>query len=272
MPNLITYLVVDRVDLVEEGANSAAFIELYKRKEPMTMTVQEILDQMEPEHASVLKAKIDAGEATEQKLVDATARLDTVTKELNEAEQKVPCECDGEAGEDGVCKACNRKKMEVVKASSSEDESDVLKGMPESARLYVEQLKIKKEAAEAEIRKANEAKIEAEAVAKAVELKSLPVEQKALVSMLKTASKEVIDVLVAANSAINATVLGETGQTASTSNYTAKSAEENWSKIEAEADKLVKSADGAITKAKAIAQVIKDKPELYREYLNGGIE
>ena len=33
MPYELKDLVIDRVDLVDEGANSAAFIELYKRKE-----------------------------------------------------------------------------------------------------------------------------------------------------------------------------------------------------------------------------------------------
>ena len=32
MPNMMTDLVIDRVDLVEEGCNSAAFIRLYKSR------------------------------------------------------------------------------------------------------------------------------------------------------------------------------------------------------------------------------------------------
>ena len=43
-----------------------------------------------------------------------------------------------------------------------------------------------------------------------------------------------------------------------------------WSKIEDEAEKVMKSAGTTMTKAKAIAQVIEDKPQLYKEYLNGG--
>ena len=33
MPYLLEDLVIERIDLVDEGANSAAFIEIYKRKE-----------------------------------------------------------------------------------------------------------------------------------------------------------------------------------------------------------------------------------------------
>ena len=39
MPYLLEDLVITRVDLVDEGANSAAFIELYKRKERGESTV-----------------------------------------------------------------------------------------------------------------------------------------------------------------------------------------------------------------------------------------
>ena len=54
MPNILTDLIIDRVDLVDEGANSAAFVELFKRKEQGNpMELSEILSKMKPEHAGV---------------------------------------------------------------------------------------------------------------------------------------------------------------------------------------------------------------------------
>ena len=59
MPYILEDLVIDRVDLVDEGANSAAFIELYKRKEQSKMNFEEILSKMKPEHAKVIQETLD---------------------------------------------------------------------------------------------------------------------------------------------------------------------------------------------------------------------
>ena len=54
MPNIIVGLVVDRVDFVDEGANSAAFIKMYKRREKDDMDLEEVLAKLKPEHAEVV--------------------------------------------------------------------------------------------------------------------------------------------------------------------------------------------------------------------------
>lgn len=272
MPNLVGELIVDRVDLVEEGANSAAFIELYKRKETVTMTVEEILSQMEPEHAEVLKAKLAEGAKAEQDLLEASTNLEKATNRAADAEAKLPCECDGEAGDDGICKACGKKKV-TVKAKTF-DEVETLKALPKEAREYLETLKTQKEVAEKELKKSQDAIIDAEAIAKAAELKAIPVEQSVLVSVLKNASPSLVEVLTAASKAIDEGVLGEVGKSGSGTGSTGNSTDANpqWARIENEADKLVKSAEGKITQAKAIAEVIKSNPQLYTDYLNGGAE
>lgn len=279
MPNLIIDLIVDRVDLVEEGANSAAFIELYKRKEPKPMTVEEILQELSPEHAEVLKTKITAGEQAEtdlakakEDLVQATADLDKAKQAAEDAERKLPCECEGEADENGVCKECGRTKQAKSKDGMAFDETETMKSLPKEVREYLEVAKTRAEAAETELRKARQQKIEDDAITKAASLKSIPVDQKVLVSVLKTASKEVVEVLEAANKAIDTTVLNEVGKAAHAGTFTAGDSNAAWNKIEAEADKLVKSADGKVTKAKAIARIIKEQPELYKQYLDGGAE
>lgn len=275
---MVLELMVDRVDLVEEGANSAAFIEVYKRKESKRMTVEEILEEMKAEHAAVIKAKITEADTAATDLVKAnetvtalTQKLATTEKSLKEAQDKLPCECEGEADETGVCKACNRKKLQKA-GNAAFDETETIKSLPEAARKYLETIKSQKDAAEESLRKSKEAAIEAEAVTKAATLKSLPVEQTTLVNILKSASKEVVDALTAAATAIDKTVLVEAGKSAGGQAAATQDSNLAWSKIETEAEKVMKSATEKISKAKAIAQVIETRPELYKEYLKGGAE
>ena len=116
------------------------------------------------------------------------------------------------------------------------------------------------------VRKAKEAEAQAEAIAKAAELKALPVEQKKLVGILKGCSKELLEVLTAINSAVDGTVLGEVGK--NKPGLAAASADAAWAKIEAKALEIAKAK--GISKAKAVSLAVDENPELYKEYLKGG--
>lgn len=272
MPYLLEDLVIDRVDLVDEGANSAAFIELYKRKEPsVTMGIEEIVKKMKPEHAQVIQDEIDRinGELAKANttITAITSERDTATDDLKKAKSdldeaqkviksKTPCSCDGEEDEKGMCKVCGKPKKSI-------DETETLKAMPEAARALYIKMRDQKNAAEEQIRKAKEAEKNAEAVAKAASLKSLPVEEAKLVEVLKSCNTEMVDMLTAINAAINGTVLAEVGK-----NHTGSTGADAWSKIESKATEVAKR--DTISKQKAIAVVIKENPELYKEYLQGG--
>lgn len=286
MPYLLEDLVVDRVDLVDEGANSAAFIELYKRKErSATMDIKEILSKMKPEHSVVIQAELDklSGEVTKAKedLATVTTECSTAKQDLekakedlkaaNEGKEKAEselealkakeseeCECDGEADENGMCKVCGKPKKKAAF-----DEEETLKSMPAAARAMFIKMRTQKEAAEEEVRKAKDAEAQAGAVAKAVELKALPIETDKLVGVLKNCSAEMVDVLTTINAAIEGTVLDEVGK----SNPGSKGADA-WAKIEAKADEIAKR--DSVTKQKAVSIAIKENPELYKEYLQGG--
>lgn len=286
MPYLLEDLVIDRVDLVDEGANSAAFIELYKRKErSATMDIKEILSKMKPEHSAVIQAELDklSSEVTKAKedLATVTTECSTAKQDLekakedlkaaNEGKEKAEseletlrakeseeCECDGEADENGMCKVCGKPKKKAAF-----DEEETLKSMPAAARAMFIKMRTQKEAAEEEVRKAKDAEAQAEAVAKAAELKALPIETDKLVGVLKNCSAEMVDVLTTINAAIEGTVLDEVGK----SNPGSKGADA-WAKIEAKADEIAKR--DSVTKQKAVSIAIKENPELYKEYLQGG--
>ena len=286
MPYLLEDLVIDRVDLVDEGANSAAFIELYKRKEQSAiMDIKEILSKMKPEHSAVIQTELDrlSGDVAKAKedLATVTAERDTATQDLekaeeglkaaNEAKEKAEselemfksqqsdaCTCDSEVDEKGVCKACGKTKK-----NAAFDEEEVLKSMPAAARAIFIKMRTQKEAAEEEVRKAKEAEKHAEAVAKAAKLKALPIETEKLVGILKNCSADMVDVLTTINAAIEGTVFDEVGK----SNAGSKCVDA-WSKIEAKADEIAKRDN--VTKQKAVSIAIKENPELYKEYLQGG--
>lgn len=276
-------LVVDRVDLVDEGANSAAFIELYKRKETCeNMNFDEILSKLKPEHAEVVQKAFDDANAEIEKMrndldeanrtiADKDAEITSVNEELAKARTDIEvmksaeCTCGGEADDEGKCKECGK----LIKKSAAPSEEDILKSMPEAAREMFAKMKAQKEAAEETVRKAAEEKAEAEAVAKAASLKAIPVAQDKLVSIVKSASEEVIDLLTTINAAIENTVLDEVGKNKGNgANLNGRDTKDAWAEIEAKADEIAKR-DG-VTIEKAISKAVSENPELYRKYLNGG--
>ena len=125
-------------------------------------------------------------------------------------------------------------------------------------------LQAQKEAAEAVVKQLNDQKLEDEAIAKAKELKGLPVDEDKLVTVVKSVSNEVYEVLKAASAAIESSdMFTEVGKS-----NAGTDSNDAWSKIEKKAAELAETEK--VSKQKAIARVIKDNPDLYREYLKGG--
>lgn len=248
------------------------------------MDITEVLSKLKPEHASIVKTAFDEVNATvakanesittltaekvtlttdlekaKEELQETKDSLQTAEKALQDAENEKPCECDGDADENGICKKCGKLKKVVF------DEEETMKSLPEGARAFISKLRAQKEAAEAEVRKAKDAEKQAEAVAKAATLKAIPVEQEKLIGILKSCDQSVVDLLTAVNTAIEGTVLDEVGKNRTTPS---NSSDEAWAKIENKADEIV--TRDSVTKQKAIATVIKECPELYKDYLKGG--
>ena len=244
MSYLLEDLIIDRVDLVDEGANSASFIALYKRKERGNMNLEEILASLEPEQAKVVQDAIDTASGN---LSKALADVAAIQKE-----------------KDDLVASFEKEKEDLKKSKDGDSEEALLKAMPEAAKTAYLQMKAQKEAAEQEVRKARDAEAHAEAVNKALSLKALPIEQEKLVSILKTGSDEFVEVLTKINKAIADSVLGEVGSV-DKNNSTSEAA---WAKIEGKAAEIVKVK--GVTKAKAITMVVNDNPELYKEYIKGG--
>ncbi len=267
MAFILKDLVIDRVDLVDEGANSAAFVELYKRKEQsVVMELKEIISKMKPEHADVINKEFAKLNDSVDKLTDDKEKLEEENKKTTEDLEKANSALTLETEELTKAKASLETLQEVAKGKNVEDaEAELIKSMPEEVKVYLEKVKVQKEAAEAELKKAKEAELENVAVAKATELKALPVEKSKLVQILKGCDEPTIDMLTTISAAIESTVLKGIGSDKEGVGTDANAA---WDKIEEKAANVMIAEN--VTKAKAITTVIKNSPELYDEYLKGG--
>lgn len=250
VPNLLMDLVVDRVDLVDEGANSAAFIKLYKRKEMETgMDFNEIISKLKPEHAEIIqaelaKAKTEVPEEIAKELSDTKIELETTKAELENFKEEV------------------KKSKEPAQEESFEE---ILKSLDPAVQKVFKSLQAQKEAAEQIAKQLQEQKEEEEAIAKTKALKVLPVEEEKLVQVVKSVSDDVYEILKSAAKVLEESdIFEEVGKGKGGTGST-----DAWSKIEKKADEIAKRDN--ITKEKAISVVINENPELYKEYLSGGV-
>lgn len=256
MPNLILDLRVDRVDLVGEGANSEAHIKLYKSKrKEFSMDYNEIISKMSPEQAKVIQDEI----AKSKKEAE-----EAIAKAKKEAEEDI-AKAKDEAETFKKEAEAKKKEMEDAKGCSKPSEEEVMKSLDPAVQEIFKSMRAQKEAAESVVRQLNEQKIHDEAISKAKDLKALPVEQDKLVEIVKGIKPEVYELLKTANdSLINSGLFDEVGKSRQdpTGSYDA------WALIEKKA-KDIESRD-KVTSQKAIATAIKENPDLYRNYVNGG--
>ena len=270
VPTELKRLKIDRVDLVPEGANSAAFVTLYKGKEMKSMDATEILSKLKPEHAAVIqaefdslkKAKEDAEKACEEnkKACEAAAAQTQSGNPDDEDTKKAN-------GGQSQAKPDNTLSAKAAEGTTSFDEDETLtKGLDPQVVAFIDQLKKQKAAAEEVAKEAIAKERHANAVTKAAELKALPIEESQLVAFIEKSNDETIDLLSAIAKGIESTVLSEEG--ANTSQTFTKSSSAAWEKIEKEAQRL--ATERGVTVAKATGMVISEQPELYKEYLEGG--
>lgn len=236
--------------MVDEGANSEAYIKLFKGKENKLMKYEEILKSLEEPHAKTIGefVKKSVAEALKAKDTESTKQSEVLKGKLEEAEKTV-----------------QELQSKIKETEPSQTEDEILKGLDPAVKAMFDNLKAQKSAAEEIAKSAAEAKETEVAVAKAKELKSLPVEQEKLVEVLKGVTPEVYDIMKNAAVAIEKGLLGEKGTSAENNPTDSKEA---WDQIEKKAEVLAEEQQ--ISKQKAIGVVVKQNPKLYKEYLAGG--
>lgn len=249
MAQLLVDLMIDRVDLVDEGANSEAFIKLYKRRNK-EMTFEELLKSLPEEQATLIN--------DEMKKVDEAKLEEYMAKAKLEAEAEIATiKAEAEAE---IAKA---KEEAISKSKTEETPEDIIKSLDPAVQAIFKSLEEKKIAAETIAKQLKEDQEKEETIAKAKELKALPVDESKLFDIAKAATPEIYEVLKSVSKALeDSEIFKEKGNNS-------KGDVDAWSKIE-KAAATVAERDG-ITKAKAIAVVMKEQPELYKEYLKGGM-
>lgn len=270
VPTELKRLKIDRVDLVPEGANSAAFVTLYKGKEMKSMDATEILSKLKPEHAAVIQAELDslkkAKEEAEQACEDAKKACDAAAAQTQSGNSDDE-DTKKANGKQSQAKPDSTLSAKAAEGTTSFDEDETLtKGLDPQVVAFIDQLKKQKAAAEEVAKEAIAKERHANAVTKAAELKALPIEESQLVAFIEKSNDETVDLLSAIAKGIESTVLSEEGS--NTSQTFTKSSSAAWEKIEKEAQRL--ASERGVSVAKATGMVISEQPELYKEYLEGG--
>lgn len=246
------------------------------------MDASEILEKLKPEHAEVLKSAFAELEKQKKQAEDEAAAAKKEAAVAKAEAAKKPAK-EGSSEEDDTAKACGSKKTEkkgeqpvngkpsdAVKAkegtTSFDDTETLTKGLDPQVAAYIEQIKKQKEAAEEAAREAIAKERHMNAVNKAAELKALPIAADQLISFIEKSSDETVDMLSAIAKGIEGTVLTEVGT--SNAQTFSKSSSDAWSRIEKAAEKL--ATERNVSVAKATGMVIKEQPELYKAYLEGG--
>lgn len=270
VPTELKRLKIDRVDLVPEGANSAAFVTLYKGKEMKSMDATEILSKLKPEHAAVIQAELDslkkAKEEAEQACEDAKKACDAAAAQTQSGNSDDE-DTKKANGKQSQAKPDSTLSAKAAEGTTSFDEDETLtKGLDPQVVAFIDQLKKQKAAAEEVAKEAIAKERHANAVTKAAELKALPIGESQLVAFIEKSNDETVDLLSAIAKGIESTVLSEEGS--NTSQTFTKSSSAAWEKIEKEAQRL--ASERGVSVAKATGMVISEQPELYKEYLEGG--
>lgn len=285
--SLMTNLQVNRVDLVNEGADSEAFIKFFKSRGGIKMTIEELVAKMKPENQKVVADALAAAATNATEV--AKSQQNALIAGANKALQCPDCvklghvcpTCKAAIQGSGVSKMKDDAVKEMVdsinsilavatkvqknKPTGNEDnEEEVLKSLDPAVRAIIEKSRMQAAAAEEAVKKMKEDTLNTEAVAKSAAIDSLGMKSEELVELYKSLKGETRDTVFAtlakANKAVKeGDLFKEVGS--GKEDPTADA----WSQLEAKANEIAKSAK--ITKEAAIAKAMKDNPDLYRAYV-----
>lgn len=251
-------LIVDRVDLVDLGANDDSFIRVFKGRNVKELTFEEVLKSL-PE---------DQRKLVETKLTDVTKSKDTAEESLaKEVEKAKTAEKEAKEAKEALAKS--KEELEKAKKSAAEpsdepSEEEVLKSMPEFMRERFISQKKQLELAEEMTRQSMEREAELKAVQKAKDLKALPLTDDELTTIAKSVDDDTFNILSAL-----AKNIGESDAFTDIGKSRGPKADStgDFSIIEKRATEIA-TAKG-ISHAHAIREVVENNPELYKQYLGG---
>jgi hypothetical protein len=226
---LLVDLRLDRVDLVHTGSNTRADILLTKGKEQNAMPedLQGLLGLLKPEQAEIVKSALAAKDTT---ITELTGKVETLEKAAPPAaavQTETPAE-------------------------------DILKGAsPEVLKMF--------NTMQATINTLVERDAENLAKSRYEVVKAIPVEEKELMEIVKTASPAVFTVLEKAAKAIEAKVLAPVGKEGGTE-IPGADADSLYAKLEKSAEEIMAKEEG-LTKEQAFVKACSADPKTYAQYV-----
>lgn len=260
-PTKLKDLKIDRVDLVDKGANPDAHIVLYKSEggNPI-MNFEELLKSLSEEQQELIKSEL--GKAAEQTKEDV-AKAATEQEELLKAKDDMIAELEAKMKE---------KEEAMKKRDDSQEEEDIFKGLSPVLKAQFEDVQKRAAAAEAVVKALEEEKLtkQYEEVAKSFDklpinanevgsiFKSLAKSDQAMYNKLETLFKS-FNEMVSKGDLFKELGSGKPGGTA----------QKPWDVIKSKADEMVTKGEGSVSKEQAIAAVLKEHPELYNDYVKG---
>lgn len=245
----------DRIDLVKEGANSQAYISLFKSKGgKTTMDLEAILKAMKPEDADVIRKAMEKKDSE-------TAEA----KQLAKLAQDEATEAKGDVA----------KMKESMPPAPGTSEEEILKSVKDPAvKALLEASIAKSKAAEAKTLSLLNEQNEKEAITKAKELPKVGADEAKIAEVYKKLKiadpalcEDVFGIFKAANALVtDGAVFKERGK-GSGNGSGEGSADVNtaWGRIDAAAEVIAKGSN--VTKAVAITKAIEANPALYEAYV-----
>lgn len=234
--SMLVDLDLDKVSLCNQGANSRAHILIAKRKEnsDMPKTFEELLKALTPEQADMVNTHIAGIEKAKDDIIKAlTEDVTTLTGEVDTLKKSVP--------------------------TKEEGTEDIMKNASPEIAAYIAKLKGSVDQLVAD-REEVLAKERFELV------KAIPVDEAKLKSVLKSASPAVFEILKAAATAVETTVLDKGKGKEEQNDFT-----ETAAKAYDALDKAAKAIalEKSMTFEQAFTEACVANPEIYAKYVKG---
>lgn len=226
-------LFLTSIDLVEEGANSEAFIKIIKGRN-VRMDLEKLLAGLTPEQASVIAGILKSANSKDAIIADLQAKIDTLTEEVNKS-----------------------------KADKTKGDINV-EALDPAVKAYIETINKQKKLAEEAYAEALAEKAKIERVEKAKKISNLGTVEE-LSNVIDGMSDAQFALLEKANEVIAKSKMFDEVGTDAEGNSTTTS-KEAWEKIEKAAQELQK-ATPTLTKEAAISEVVKLRKDLYTAYV-----
>jgi membrane-associated HD superfamily phosphohydrolase len=266
MPTKLKNLRIDRVDLVDKGANPDAHILLFKRKgDEGVMKFEDVLKSLTPEQQAIIKSELEkvgpGGEMTPEEKKKKEAEMAAMNAALATAKADLAKSTDQIAD----------LTTQLAKATKSNEpgDSDIFKGLNPEVKKYLEDIKKEADASKAIVKALEEEKLTKQYTDVAKSLTHLAVQADEFGLVLKSfAQHDTVNygkleaMLKSFNEAVaKGNLFKEIGQSGSTG------AVDPLAKLEAKAQELVTKNATTMTKEQAMAHVMRSEPELYSEYV-----